>query len=178
MERYSIYLTELKCWTIESYKTISIRESRQDKNNFFPIYKHEKFYGSLASKLEKFIKPKPFLNQHINCTFRFIYTTWLWKRDGKRKQTHSMRLHETRELTCSTKCASRVWALKNRWMKALIDFDWPGVVIPAKKWLLKCGSAQRVRKAYKLAICLFVCKPKEFTISLQPNSKSSIVSRL
>lgn len=61
-----------------------------------------------------------------------------------------------KEHTCSTKWASLVCALKNRWIKALIDFDWPIVVIPAKKWLLKNGNAQSERKPYKLTICLFV----------------------
>jgi hypothetical protein len=63
-------------------------------------------------------------------------------------------------------------------MKALIDFDWPVVVIPARKWLLKYGNAQSERELYKLTMCRLECSPKEHTISLHPSSKSSTDSRL
>ena len=40
-------------------------------------------------------------------------------------------------------------------MEALIDFEGPAAGIPAKKWLLKYGRAQRVRiKTYMLVTCL------------------------
>lgn len=58
------------------------------------------------------------------------------------------------------KVARCVWALKNRWMKAFVDFGTDGEAIsPAVKCSLRYGKAQRFLDANRLAIWSFSQSP-------------------